>query len=98
MSTITKTLSAGLMALAMGGTAVTLGGAPALAKGGGGGHGNHGNGSGSHHHGGDHRHRWDYGYAPGPSYYEAAPSPSSRCFPKRYVGDDGEVLVRKVCR
>ena len=89
MSTFTNKLSAGLVALVLG-TAAAVAAGPAMAKGGGGHGGGHGGGWG-------HGHGWGHGYGWGYGIGGYAPAYVSNCYPKRYVGEDGEVIVRQVC-
>ena len=91
MSTIKKTLSAGLVGLLLGGAALVTAG-PALAGGGhGGGHG------GDFHHGGgwDHGYSWGRGYGFG--YVGYTPAYYGGCYLKRFVTPYGDIVYRKVC-
>lgn len=87
MSTITKTLSAGLVGLLLGGAALVTAG-PALA---GGGHG------GGFHHGGGWGHGYGWGRGYGFGYVGYAPAYSGGCYLKRFVTPYGDIVFRKVC-
>ena len=89
MKTVTKRLSIGLLAVALGSAVIGAAG-PAMARGGHGG-GHHG---GWGHHGGGWGHGWGYGFGYGgytPTYDYGG------CYPKYFSGYDGDIGFKKLC-